>query len=765
MAADGSIIFDVSLDDKQAHQELKRLNKKIQNINDNIYKKQQERMPLVEQAKELGAQLDSAKAKLDSMQSGSEFYTISEIKRQEETIKFTQKEWGGINRKIESCDSYIQKQNVDLDLQKEKYGEIEQRLVSASNGSEYMADAVDRAGKYMEKFTNRIKGLARRVFVFTLITAALRSLRTWLGKAIKTNSEATAAIARLKGALLTLAQPLINVIIPAFTEFVNVLSKIVSAAASVMSALFGTTVEQSAQAAENLYDEQQAIEGVGSSAKKASKQLASFDEINKIGDDSGISGGSYSGSATPDFKGVVENGIMGVVGLFTGIALVALGAILTFTGAHVLLGLGIMAAGTAMVWTAAKENPEIAKEMVARSLDTVMKLVGAYIAIIGVVLLFCTGNLGLGLAMLVAGAAIFAIGSAAGDDGDFSNNIKRRLLQVAEFIGPLIAVIGVLLAVTGHIIIGISMIVAGYGIWAVSEISDDNGMTLQQKITEVLGRIAVDIGAMLAIIGVILMLLGQIPKGAALLIAGISLFAAGEVALNWDLLKTDLVAALSNILGAIGPFIAILGFILLFVPGMLALGIGMLVAGIALFAVSKIAPNWNFILEKIKEAWNGVKSFWKEHIAKYFTAEWWNQLGRDFINGFLEAIEGGINTALSGLGDFVNGISGMINKIPGVNIDRVNWGNVKLPRLATGAVIPPNREFLAVLGDQKQGTNIEAPLETLVQAFKIAAQEMGGGSGGDTTIIMEVDGQRFAKLVYNANKKESGRVGVRLVEV
>ena len=326
-------------------------------------------------------------------------------------------------------------------------------------------------------------------------------------------------------------------------------------------------------------------------------------------------------------------------------------------------------------------------------------------------------------------------------------------------------VIGVLLVVTGHIIIGISMIVAGYGIWAISEISDDNGMTLQQKIMEVLGRIAVDIGAMLAIVGVILMLLGQIPKGAALLIAGISLFAVGEVALNWDLLKTDIVAALANILGAIGPFIAILGLVLLFVPGMQAIGVGMIAAGIAAFAVSKIAPNWDFILEKIKEAWNGIKSFWKAHIAKYFTAEWWKQLGRDFMNGFMEAIEDGINVALSGFGDFVNGISEMINKIPGVNIDRVNWGNVKLPRLATGAVIPPNREFLAVLGDQKQGTNIEAPLETLVQAFKIAAQEIGGGSGGDTTIIMEVDGQRFAKLVYNANKKESGRVGVRLVEV
>ena len=89
----------------------------------------------------------------------------------------------------------------------------------------------------------------------------------------------------------------------------------------------------------------------------------------------------------------------------------------------------------------------------------------------------------------------------------------------------------------------------------------------------------------------------------------------------------------------------------------------------------------------------------------------------------------------------------------------------KIPMLAQGAVIPPNREFLAVLGDQKSGTNIEAPLETMVQAFKAAARELVGSGNGNTTIIMELDGQQFAKLVYKANKSESRRVGVSLAGV
>ena len=63
MAADGSIVIDVDLDNKKAQQELNKLNKKIESLNDQIYIKQQQQMPLIEQSKQLGAELDAAKAK------------------------------------------------------------------------------------------------------------------------------------------------------------------------------------------------------------------------------------------------------------------------------------------------------------------------------------------------------------------------------------------------------------------------------------------------------------------------------------------------------------------------------------------------------------------------------------------------------------------------------------------------------------------------------------------------------------------------------
>lgn len=89
--------------------------------------------------------------------------------------------------------------------------------------------------------------------------------------------------------------------------------------------------------------------------------------------------------------------------------------------------------------------------------------------------------------------------------------------------------------------------------------------------------------------------------------------------------------------------------------------------------------------------------------------------------------------------------------------------NYSIPKLATGAVIPPNREFLAVLGDQKQGTNVETPLSTIEQAVANVMSRMGYGA--EQTVILQVDKDQLGKVVYKLNKAESRRIGVNLAGV
>ena len=79
--------------------------------------------------------------------------------------------------------------------------------------------------------------------------------------------------------------------------------------------------------------------------------------------------------------------------------------------------------------------------------------------------------------------------------------------------------------------------------------------------------------------------------------------------------------------------------------------------------------------------------------------------------------------------EIINGLIWGINKISGVvNIPAIpEIPKVEIPMLATGAVIPPNAPFMAVLGDQKSGTNIEAPLDTIKQAVR---EVIGNGTSG-----------------------------------
>lgn len=693
MAADGSIVIGTDIDSKEAQKELNKLNRQIQSLENQLNSKKMRRTPLEESFNATNAKLQEAKKSLEYLQeqqyfiqeamkqgSAPEDYMAANddreeveqnLKQQKKEVEALQKEWEKAKQQLEQYDSAIADTNLKLENARIQAGGLQKEVIATSTSSSKMGIAMERAKKSMSGFATRLKGVVTSALVFTVVSQALAKFRDWMGKVIQTNSEASAAVARLRGSLLTLAQPLINILIPAFTTLVNVLTRIVSVVSRVVSSLFGTTAEQSAQAAENIYNETNAIEGVAGAAKKASKSLAAFDEINQLSDNSAgeSSGGGVSGGSTaPDFTGPINDSLTGIVELFTGAALLALGAILTFSGAHILLGLGLMVLGALAIWDAVTSNPEIAAQLVQSGLDAVFKV-----------------------------------------------------------IGPLIAVIGVLMVVTGRLLTGLGLIIAGIALFEFTEVADDNGATLQEKIITVLGNTAKSVGLLISVLGILLLFIpGMQAKGLGMIVAGIALFAAGELAMNRELLSTDLIQALANVAGAIGPWIAILGLVLLFVPGMQAVAIGMIVAGIALFAFSIIAPNWNFILDKIKEIWNSIKNFWNTHIAKFFTAEWWANLGKDMLNGLIGAFESGINFVLRGVGSLVNGVISLVNKIPGINIGYVDWGHVQLgriPHLAQGAVIPPNREFMAVLGDQRNGRNLEAP-EDLIR--KIVREESGG---------------------------------------
>ena len=83
-----------------------------------------------------------------------------------------------------------------------------------------------------------------------------------------------------------------------------------------------------------------------------------------------------------------------------------------------------------------------------------------------------------------------------------------------------------------------------------------------------------------------------------------------------------------------------------------------------------------------------------------------------------------------------------------------------------GTVVPPNRPHLAWFGDNKQEPEIVSPVSTMKQAFTEAMIEMGGNfGGGNTEVVLEIDGREFGRAVVEQGNRENRRIGTRLVMV
>jgi hypothetical protein len=611
-------------------------------------------------------------------------------------------------------DASIQSDTANLDKMKTKAGELSEKISSTKNGVFGMGEATKKADEYMSRFVNRVKKLALRAFVFTLITRALSVVRDYVWKVIQVNDEAAKAIGRLKGALLTLAQPLLSVIVPAFTALVNILTKVISVIANIVSMLFGTTAKKSEAAAKGLYKEADAIGSVGSAAKEAKGNLASFDEINTISTSSSGGGAAaaladrlspvFEQFTTDEYKAKIDE----LTAYLSG-ALLALGAILCFSGANIPLGIALMAAGAIGLVTLIKENWNAMSDRLRAALTNVLSVLGLFALAIGAILCLSGANIPLGIGLMLAGAAM--LGTAVALNWNAVNDKTKNTLSA------------LMMAL---------------------------GMTL------------LAIGAVLCFSG------ANLPLGIGLMIAGAASIAA-SVAMNWNTAPEKTKAAIKSLMGSIGVSLIAIGAVLCFSGANLPLGIGMMIAGGAAIAAASDL-DWSALLTKLKEMWQNIKQWWNTSVSKFFTADYWKALGRRIIDGLLsglkaawEAVKTWVANAVSWFGNkFVEAQNSIARsnsgRSGGFGTRSGGFGSpsrapsisrISAPALARGAVIPPNKEFLAVLGDQKSGTNIETPLATMVDAFKRAMAESGGGT---TTVVIQLDGKEIARsTVKNIN--------------
>lgn len=183
----------------------------------------------------------------------------------------------------------------------------------------------------------------------------------------------------------------------------------------------------------------------------------------------------------------------------------------------------------------------------------------------------------------------------------------------------------------------------------------------------------------------------------------------------------------------------------------------MIVAGALILIGKYIYDNWDTISAFLSKCWQWFIDFFNqlpEFVQNVLKAV--ANIFINIINFTIFKIELFVNIVITAVNNVLNAINLMLTPINAV-MGALSGGTIhfeipnipgvtlpKIPNLAQGAVIPPNKEFLAMLGDQKSGTNIEAPLDTIVDAFRQVVGNMQVQNTGYSE--MTLDGQVFARL-------------------
>ena len=276
----------------------------------------------------------------------------------------------------------------------------------------------------------------------------------------------------------------------------------------------------------------------------------------------------------------------------------------------------------------------------------------------------------------------------------------------------------------------------------------------------------------------------------------------GSFAAAWGLVNAAI--TLWNVIGVIATgvttaFGAAVG-ILTSPITLVVLAIGALIAIIVL-----LVKNWDTVKETASKCWKGIKNAWNKagewfdtNIIKpigNFFAKLWDNLKTGaskaldgikngfktvfnalvnivktpiniiigIINGMISGIVAGVNTVIKAINSISftipNWVPGIGGKGRGFNLKTLTAP--KIPRLATGTVVPANYgEFLAILGDNTREAEVVSPISAMKQAFKEAMTEMGGAGTGTINLNVYLEGRQIHSEVVRQDrqyKKETGK--------
>lgn len=525
------------------------------------------------------------------------------------------------------------------------------------------------------QFGNRIMRLAGTAFIFNLFRHGFLNLRHAMGNLIQHDDQLSASLRQIQANLLTAFAPIWNACLPAIQALGKALSWLSALIASVVSALFGKTITQSQQMAKNIYASSQATKKLKTNLGKVKKEakdtnevLASFDKINVLNDKK-----PKNALGKLDEKNL--DNTQGDLNTPGG----------TFKPLEV-----------PVLFKFQEENKDLI-DKITQIFQNMGRIVKPIIKGIVDDVKWLWGQ-------------IFK----EQEGGSWLDWLNDTLKGIADFIEdhPLMKDFLVSLA-EGFLVLGAALLV----------------FKVASSILSAVNPWFILIAASIGLIIFAIKHWGEISEW---------------FKKNWQ--NLELVLALFSPL--LSTIVAGIG------------GIGEAWDD-AVVDFNNFKQELEWAKEDIENMWKSWSEFWG-NVGKYIDEQkqgWskmWGEIGDDWNkswndifnkwNGFWENIGNGCKSGINGvlgyverfINKIISGINFLIDRLNQININMPSWlgggsfgvninrlGNVSVPRLEQGAVLKGGNPFLAWVNDQPSGqTNVETPLSTMVDAFRVAMKDM-----------------------------------------
>ena len=635
-------------------------------------------------------------------------------------------------------------------------------------------DRFSGAGKSASGFGSRLKSIVSGAFVFNLISAALRKVTDYLGNAIGSTEEMKGAMANLKGAAANAAAPIISVLTPALAALANAAATVFSYLAKLISFFTGKSISAASTAS-------QQIESTAGAAKKAMKSLAGFDEITKLDDkDSSGGGGSDAADVNYDFQGKIpfldsimqsiQEGDWQQVGITLaeklnevvgGIDAVDVGTkIGGFVNnfVSVLAGFFNKADFSGIVRYAGEKLTPTFATIDWSNVGSVLG--GAITALPSMIVGFLEGTDWTVISSSLTTCLSTAFGTvstwfASVDWFNLGDAIYQTIVNT-DWAGVAKSLFSAFGAALGA---GVSAL-WGFIDGAIADVSEYFSEKIEECGGDIIGGLLQ--GILDAIVGIGEWLVENVFKPfieGFKKAFGINSPAKQLVEPGENIIKGALTGIL-NVLASIGTWINQN----IFAPFMNAFKTAFgTTSGSSTKMNAQGKSVMNGLLDGIKAAWTAIPTFLSNafNSMKHTISNIWK-------NGILPAVKGPVNGIIGCINGMIRGITTGINTviralnrlkftIPswvpafggksfGFNLSTISTPSI--PYLAQGAVLPANKPFLAMVGDQRHGTNVEAPLATIQEAVAaVMGDQVAAMMAGFDALVAE--NQRLRQIVEN----------------